>query len=71
MPLVDLLKNSSWVLIPLDSVVGTSLFGVRQDDLIEEQLADDLGVDGILLELEVVIVHWRTILHCLVVLRVI
>ena len=39
------------------SVEGSGLLGVSHDDFIEQEFADDVLVDRVLLELKVVIVH--------------
>ena len=59
------------MILALSSVKGTGLLRVSQDNLFEKQLADDLRVCGVLLELKVIVSNRSPVDHGFVVLWIV
>ena len=69
--LVDLLKDAILVVRSEIPVVVSSLLGVGHNDLVKEELSDDVRVNGVLLELKVVVVHGLALNDLVVVFRIV
>lgn len=57
LPLVNLLKNSVFVKFSQFSVKISDFSGVCHDDFVKDEFLDDILVDGVLFELEIVVVN--------------